>query len=229
VPTLEELTDKMSVLGHPLILRIAALLEKGVSNMTEIPSTMRRIRGGIHLKVLKERKLPKISSTGMRLLKITHFILIVFFLGGILSSTAINSSLDLSNFNEVYVAYKNMINISDNIVRNGSIGTILLGVIYSSFTNWRFFKYRWLTAKWIIFIAQTFIGILLVDRLMTTNMSLLETEREVALTDSAFLYNHFLRQSIVFIQIALTLSAIIISVVKPWRNKSSGSVYSSGV
>jgi hypothetical protein len=152
----------------------------------------------------------------------------VLFFGGILSSTAIGMSLNLRNFDEVYFAYKNLMVISDNIVRIGSVGILALGAVYGLFTNWRFFKFRWLTAKWALFAAQTAIGILLVDRLMTANMSLLDTEGMMAINNPSFLFNHFLRQGIVFVQISLALLIMAISVMKPWRNRTRISPNLSG-
>lgn len=164
------------------------------------------------------RTMPKLGPTGVKWLKILHHCFVVLFLGGILSSFALNLKLDLSSFDEVYATYRSFIIISDNIVRYGAQAILVLGVIYGVFTTWGFFKHKWLTVKWIIFIAQTFMGILLVDRLMVANMLLLETQGSGALTNPVFLENHYLRQAIVIVQIALTLFLVIISVLKPWRN-----------
>ena len=98
---------------------------------------------------------------------------------------------------------------------------MLLGLVYGTFTNWGFFKHRWLTVKWILFIAQTLAGIFIIDKLMVINMVLLETQKSTALTNPVFAYNHQLRQIVVFIQIAVTISMIAISVFKPWKSKRS--------
>ena len=125
--------------------------------------------------------------------------------------------LDLSNFEDVHLAYKTFNIISDNVVKIGAQGTILLGAIYGIFTKWGFIKHKWLAVKWILFIAQTFIGILVVDKLMVANMTLLETEKVLALSDPIFIHNHLLRLYVVMAQIGLTLLALILSVLKPGR------------
>ncbi|HEX9332914.1 MAG TPA: hypothetical protein VF896_13570 [Anaerolineales bacterium] len=71
----------------------------------------------------------KFGSLGLKLLKMSHILLIVLFLGGISSSFALLMKLDLSNYNDVYMAYKTFNIISDNVVRIGAQGTILLGAI----------------------------------------------------------------------------------------------------
>ncbi len=119
----------------------------------------------------------KFGSIGLKLLKMFHILMIVLFLGGILSSFALLIKLDLSDFEAVAGAYKTFNIISDNVVKMGAQGTILLGAIYGFFTKWGFIKHKWLAVKWILFIAQTFIGILIVDKLMMANIVLLETEQ----------------------------------------------------
>ena len=161
----------------------------------------------------------KFGSHGLKLLKMSHMLLIVLFLGGILSSFALIMKLNLSNFDEVYLTYKSFNIISDNVVKLGAQGTILLGAVYGFFTKWGFIKHKWLALKWILFIAQTFIGILVVDKLMMANLTLLETEKVLALSDPIFIHNHFLRLYVVIAQIGLTLFALVLSVLKPGRSR----------
>jgi hypothetical protein len=118
----------------------------------------------------------KFGSLALRILKMFYILLIVLFLGGILSSFALLMNLDLSSYEDVYINYKIFNIISDNVVKLGAQGTILLGAVYGFFTRWGFIKHKWLAVKWILFIIQTFAGILVVDKLMVANTALLETE-----------------------------------------------------
>ena len=163
----------------------------------------------------------KFGSLGLKILKMAHILLIVLFLGGILTSFALIMRLDLSNFEEVYLTYRNFTVIGDNVVKIGAQGTILLGAVYGFFTKWGFIKHKWLALKWLLFIAQTFIGILVVDKLMVANLALLETEKAFALTDPIFVHNHYLRFYVVIGQIGLTLFALILSVLKPGRSRTA--------
>lgn len=162
----------------------------------------------------------KFGSLGLKILRMSHFLLIVLFLGGILSSLALILRLDLSNYTDVYMSYKVFDIISDYVVKVGAQGTILLGAVYGFFTRWGFIKHKWLALKWLLFIAQTFIGILIVDKLMISNLTLLETEKVLALTDPIFIHNHYLRFYVVIGQIGLTLIALILSVLKPGRSRT---------
>lgn len=162
----------------------------------------------------------KFGPLGSKILKMFHIFLIVLFLGGILSSFALLLRLDLTNFEAVYSNYKVFNIISDNVVKMGAQGTILLGAVYGFFTRWGFIKHKWLAVKWLLFIAQTFIGILVVDKLMVTNLRLLETEQILALSNPVFIHNHYLRLYVVIGQIGLTLFALILSILKPGRSRA---------
>jgi len=161
----------------------------------------------------------KFGSIGLKILKMLHILMIVLFLGGILSSFALLMKLNLSDFDDVYMTYKTFNIISDNVVKMGAQGTILLGAVYGFFTKWGFIKHKWLAVKWILFIIQTFVGILIVDKLMVANTVLLETQGVLALNNPVFIHNHFLRLYVVIAQIGLTLFALILSVLKPGRSK----------
>lgn len=162
----------------------------------------------------------KFGSLGLKILKMLHILMIVLFLGGILSSFALLLKTDLSNFEEVYASYKIFNLISDDVVKIGAQGTILLGALYGFFTRFGFVKHKWLAVKWLLFIIQTFIGILVVDKLMVANTALLNAEHVSALTDPTFLHNHFLRLYVVIAQIGLTLFALVLSVLKPGRSRN---------
>ena len=161
----------------------------------------------------------KIGPKGMKWLKITHVFLVVLFFGGILSSLALNLHIDFTKYDESYLGYKNIIIISDNIIRWGAIGTLLIGLIYGFFTSWGFFKHRWVGVKFVLYMIQTVVGIFVVDHLMLANMELLETQKELALSNPEFIQNHATRQYAVIFQVAVTVFIFIISYLKPWKKK----------
>ncbi|MCM3574559.1 DUF2269 family protein [Mesobacillus subterraneus] len=161
----------------------------------------------------------KIGPKGLRWLKMIHVFLVVLFFGGILSSVALNLHIDFTRYDEAYLGYKNIVTISDQIVRWGAIGTLLVGFTYGFFTNWGFFKQRWIGVKFILYIIQTFVGIFIVDELMMENMELLEMQKESALSNPEFIQNHLIRQYAVYFQIAVTIFIFIISFLRPWKKK----------
>jgi hypothetical protein len=161
----------------------------------------------------------KIGPSGMKWLKIVHVFLVVVFFGGILSSLALNLHINLDKYEDSYLNYKNIIVISDNVVRWGAIGTLLAGLIYGFFTNWGFFKHRWVGVKFILYIIQTIVGIFIIDKLMISNMELLESQKELALSNPIFIRNHEIRQYAIYFQVVVTTFIFIISFLKPWRKR----------
>ncbi|WP_142292120.1 hypothetical protein [Bacillus sp. OV166] len=73
--------------------------------------------------------------------------------------------------------------------------------------------------KWILFVSQTILGIFIVDKLMMTNMAILETEKARALVNPEFIQNQTIRQYAIMIQVAITIFIFCISVFKPWKKK----------
>ena len=49
--------------------------------------------------------------------------------------------------------------IDDIVVIPGAILTVVTGVIYGMFTNWGFFKHKWIIVKWILGITIIIVGI----------------------------------------------------------------------
>lgn len=163
----------------------------------------------------------KLSPVGMKWLKIIHLLLITLFFGGILSSTALNLNENLAVYEGTFQTYKSIVIISDYIIRTGAVGTLLVAFIYGFFTNWGFFRHKWLTVKWILFIGQTLIGIFVVDELMMSNMAILEADKSLALVNPVFIENHKLRNYAVIVQIIITIFIFVISVLKPWKKKKT--------
>ncbi|MBO9128790.1 DUF2269 family protein [Bacillus sp. 165] len=163
----------------------------------------------------------KLGPTGMKWLKILHIMLVTLFFGGITSSLALNLGISLDSYTKTFETYKSIVIISDNIIRIGAVGTLFIGLLYGLFTNWGFFKHRWVTVKWILFMIQTFIGIFVVDKLMLVNMMILENQKSMALNNPVFIHNHTLRQYAVIFQVVTTIFILCISVIKPWKKKKS--------
>ncbi len=163
----------------------------------------------------------KISGKGLKALKLVHILLVVLFLGGIISCLAINLGISTETYEEAYMTYKTSIAISEYVIKIGAQGTIIIGLIYGFFTNWGFFKHRWITIKWIVWVAQTVIGIFVVDKLMMSNMALLESEKALALSNPVFIQNDTMRIYAVILQIILATSLIAISIYKPGKSKKA--------
>ncbi|HWI66550.1 MAG TPA: hypothetical protein VNT75_32375 [Symbiobacteriaceae bacterium] len=163
----------------------------------------------------------KLSTNGVKWLKIVHLVVLVLMMGGIICSTLVRATMPLAPFDEVYVTYRMLQGISDNVVRWGAQGLLLTGIAYSIFTNWGFFKHTWVAVKWVAFMAQTVFGIFFIDHWMVKNLALLEAEGTAALTNPVFLQNHALVKYGGMAQIVVIVILVWVSVAKPWRKKAA--------
>ncbi|HEU4962241.1 MAG TPA: DUF2269 domain-containing protein [Bacilli bacterium] len=159
----------------------------------------------------------KMGAKGMKWLKILHIFIVVLMLGGIISSVVIRLGVHPSTYRQTLLVYDILQTVSDQIIRYGGFGTLLIGLVYSIWTPWGFFKHRWVMVKWIVFLAQTLFGIFFIDRWMVTNHSLLQTEQASALSNSVFLHNEMLIRYGALTQVGLLIFLIAVSVLRPWK------------
>jgi hypothetical protein len=48
--------------------------------------------------------------------------------------------------------------VDDYFIIGGAMGALITGLIYSVWTNWGFFRHRWIIVKWIMIILQIAFG-----------------------------------------------------------------------
>lgn len=162
----------------------------------------------------------KLTTTGQKWLKTVHLIVLVLMLGGIISSLVLRLGLRLTDYSQVLFTYRLMLLVSDYVIRYGAKGILLTGIVYSVWTNWGFFRYRWVTVKWAVFLGQTVFGIACIDRWMVANLRLLEAGGPAALTDPVFVQQHAWMQWGAIAQVAAILFLTWVSVFKPWKQRA---------
>jgi uncharacterized membrane protein len=165
----------------------------------------------------------KIGAQGTKWLKIAHIISVTLWFGGIISLVALRSGINLSVYEEVNATYQSMRVIDDYIIRNGAQGILLTSIIYSIWTNWGFFKNRWVAVKWVVFLAQMLFGIIFLNTWVGANISMLSAEKGLALSNPVFIQNHSFIQIGAISQIILVIFLICVSVLKPWKKKNVAS------
>ena len=161
-----------------------------------------------------------LSALGMKLLKVFHFIFIMMWTIGVVFMSILNWKSE-SLFPKFIYNQETSLFIDYVFVIPGAVGAVITGVIYGIKTNWGFFKYKWITVKWILGILVIIIGTFILhpialDILYNTE-SLSEENYKIFLNDW--------RLDIVTLQIMATIQAIalifliIVSVYKPWMKK----------
>ncbi len=105
------------------------------------------------------------------------------------------------------------------LVNTGVILCFATGLLYGFFTEWGFFRHRWIMIKWIFFLACVAFG----TWLGTIEKTLLDMSRELGAGASASAeYLSVLRMHLAggIAQVLAVIFTVAISVFKPWKKKS---------
>jgi uncharacterized membrane protein len=78
--------------------------------------------------------------------------------------------------------------IDDIFVAPAATGCLLTGVIYSLFTNWGWFKHRWIMVKWCISIFGVVFGTFWLGQWLNLLPPISQTEGMAALSNSTYLH-----------------------------------------
>ncbi len=104
------------------------------------------------------------------------------------------------------------------VVIPGAIGCLLTGLIYSLFSNWGFFRHRWLTFKWIFTVSAILFGTFFLGPWETAMMDISGRIGIASLHDTEYLWNQ--RMNLLFgsLQVTLLFATLFISIFKPWKS-----------
>lgn len=91
-----------------------------------------------------------LSNTGKKILLAIHLVLISVWFGSLISMLVLH--FVRTDANEIYIIDRIIFTIFDKIIMNISLAVALSGMMFSLFTKWGFFKFYWITIKWIILI-----------------------------------------------------------------------------
>ena len=162
----------------------------------------------------------KLSARGMKLLKVFHLIFIMMWTIGVIFMSILNWKSE-SLFPKFIYNQEISLFIDYVFVIPGAVCAVITGIIYGIKTNWGFFKYKWITVKWILGILVIIIGTFVLHPIALDILYNTESLPEEN-------YNNFFndwRLDIVTLQIMATIQAvaliflIVVSVYKPWMKK----------
>ncbi|MBP3730216.1 MAG: DUF2269 family protein [Mailhella sp.] len=106
------------------------------------------------------------------------------------------------------------------LVNIGVLLCFITGLIYSLFTEWGFFRHRWIIVKWIALIACVAFG----TWLGTLESSLLRLSTELGANAAASQeYLAILKQHLGggVAQVIAVIAMVVISVFKPWKRQKA--------
>jgi glucose uptake protein GlcU len=163
----------------------------------------------------------RLNTRGLRWLKGFHLVAVACWVGGAVALILLYFLKDGVGDGSVLYGINRSIHHVDTfvVVIPGAIGCLITGLIYSSFSNWGFFKHAWLIFKWIVTVSAILFGTFFLGPWEKTMMQISGKLGISSLTDPAYLYNQ--KMNILFgaIQVLLLLITIFVSIFKPWKNK----------
>jgi len=164
-------------------------------------------------------KIKKLNPTGVKILKMFHLLFAIMWIGGALAMMSVIYLSDAQTSGEMYMRLRALQIIDDYLIVPGAMATLVVGIIYGIFTNWGFFKHRWLLVKWILTILQAGFGTFFLGPWLNNNVDIIRATGEAAFTNPVFLNNLSMSKTGGTAQAIILLSYIVISVLKPWKKK----------
>ncbi len=165
----------------------------------------------------------KLSPQGVKILKMFHLFFAILWIGGGLALVILFFSVNPANGDELYMKSRIVQIIDDYLIIPGAMASLLIGIIYGIWTNWGFFKYKWIIVKWIMTVVQILFGTFVLGPWVNENVEIASTLRDAAMDDATLLHNVKMSQIWGTVQVAiLVLTFIVVSVQKPWKPKKKG-------
>lgn len=111
--------------------------------------------------------------------------------------------------------------IDDWMIIGGAYGCVITGAVYGTFTNWGFFRHRWIVVKWVMTLLMILSGTFCMGPYVNGNAALGADKALYALPDGIFWQNIDQIVPWGILQLAMLATVIAISVLKPWKKKSA--------
>jgi uncharacterized membrane protein len=169
------------------------------------------------------RKMPKLKASGLKWLKGFHLIAVSSWVGGAVALISLYFLKSGVTDGTILYGINQSIHHVDMVVVviPGAFGCLITGLVYSSFSNWGFFKHTWMIFKWIVTIVAILFGTFFLGPWETTMMEFSGKLGISSLSNSEYLYNENMNLIFGTIQVLVLMITIFISIFKPWKSRKS--------
>lgn len=148
-----------------------------------------------------------------------HILFVSIWIGAALFTILIRLSNNAMQSNEALTTLHILSNKSDYLIIPSGLGVLITSLMIATLTKWGFFKFRWMTVVWIIFLFNIIIGATVLSPLKKNILAIAELEGLAALQDPIYVRNHALLTIGGLTQVLLLALAILIVKLKPWGRK----------
>jgi len=161
----------------------------------------------------------KLKPQAIKILKMFHILFAFMWIVGALALCVLIFVTYPETGDELYMRSRALQILDDYFIIPGATCAIITGLIYSIWTNWGFFKHRWIVVKWVLAILQTLFGTFVLGPCLNNNVVIADQLRDATLTDPVFLNNVQSTQIWGTVQSVFLVLVIVISVQKPWKKR----------
>ena len=161
----------------------------------------------------------KISAKSQRWLKCFHVFFACLWLGGAVALTLMNFLLRADDGMQLYGINLSMKLVDDFVIIPGGVGSLLTGLLYSVFTNWGWFRHKWITTKWAINLFGLILGTFWLGPWLNALPPISKMEGLKAFVNPVFAHNQRMLYVFGTFQLATIIFAVFISILKPWKRK----------
>ncbi|TDQ39805.1 hypothetical protein [Aureibacillus halotolerans] len=163
----------------------------------------------------------KLAITPKRWLLTLHLLFAGILLGVSVTFLVLSITAATTNDQSVLLAsYTSMHTLATSAVRASTIGTVVTGILLSIWTKWGLFTFYWIIAKEILTLISIGLGIVGMYIWTLDAMSMTTEEGFSAMQNPAFQINQIQLFSGIFLQIVSLVAMFILSVFKPWGQRS---------
>ena len=165
--------------------------------------------------------MPKLSAKGLKWVKGFHLVTVSCWIGGGVSLILLYFLKNgVENGNILYGINQSIHHVDIAVVViPGALGCLITGLIYSSFSNWGFFKHGWMIFKWIVTVAAILFGTFFLGPWETTMMEISGKLGISSLSNPEYLYNQKMNLIFGATQVLVLMVTVFISIFKPWKKR----------
>ena len=161
----------------------------------------------------------KLTGRSQKWLKAVHLMFAAIWTSSAITLIALQVSLSPGSGGELYGILRAGKFIDDFLIIPGALGSLLSGLVYSIWTNWGFFRHRWITLKWIINVGGILFGTFFLGVWLNSLPPIAAEKGLGALADPLFVHNRAMNLGWGSVQTTSLILAMVISVIKPWGRK----------
>ena len=163
----------------------------------------------------------KMSSQAQKWLKSFHIYAACVWIGCATVLSIVMLKIDPKSGAELYGVLSTLDFIDLYILVPGAMGILVSGLVYSVWTNWGWFKHKWIMVKWIICLSGIVFGTFWLGPWLSEMVEISQKLGLEALADDTYIKNQQSFMILGTFQALTIIFAAVISTLKPWRKSNS--------